>query len=193
MPSPSHAIHRVHLGRGDVSVIESRPYPWPYHGRLLPRQTALMVLRDGPADEEPALSALASLVAVARGAGVRLVYSQPTGDEPLFPAQTGDLVVERPRYGGFSGTDLDLVLRGAGLSDLLIAGAPLELGADCTMREANDLGYECLLIEDCCTALSAETFRGAVSSIQMSGGIFGAVATASDVLAAIAALNGGES
>ncbi len=85
-----------------------------------------------------------------------------------------------------------MVLRAAGLTDLLIAGVPLELGADCTMREANDLGYECLLIEDCCTGLSEETFRGAVSSIQMSGGIFGAVATASEVMAALSAVSGGQ-
>jgi nicotinamidase-related amidase len=50
------------------------------------------------------------------------------------------------------------------------------------MREANDLGYECLLLTDCCSWLSDQTGAGAVSSVQMSGGIFGAVATSDDVL-----------
>ena len=175
-----------------MSAVESRPYRWPYHGRVMPAQTVLMVFRDGPAEEGQVLGNLARVAEVARSAGVRLAHSQPAGEAPLLPVAAGDLVVERPRYGAFNGTDLDMVLRAAGLTDLLIAGVPLELGADCTMREANDLGYECLLIEDCCTGLSEETFHGAVSSIQMSGGIFGAVATASEVMAALSAVSGGQ-
>ena len=100
-----------------------------------------------------------------------------------WPSWLADLTLSRPRLGGFTGTALDLPLRGRGRTDLLIAGFPLELGADCTMREANDLGYECLLVEDACSALDPETFAGAVRSVQMSGGIFGAVATTAEVVA----------
>ncbi len=176
-----------------MSVIHSRPYEWPYHGRVLPRQTALMVFRDGPLPAEaPEVAGLEALVGLARRSGVRLIHCQPVGQEPLLQPEPEDLVIGRPRLGGFAGTELDMVLRNAGLTDLLIAGVPLELGADCTMREANDLGYECLLIEDCCTALSEQTFRGAVSSIQMSGGIFGAVARAAAVVEALNQI-GGES
>ena len=83
------------------------------------------------------------------------------------------------------------MLGNAGLTHLLIAGFPFELGADCTMREANDLGYECLLIEDCCSGMADDTLSGAVSSVTMSGGIFGAVATSEDVLAALTLETGG--
>lgn len=169
-----------------MSVIHSRPYQWPYHGCIQPGQTALVVFRDGALPEDsPAVSTLAKFAVEVRKSGIRVVHSQTVGEAPVLKPLAGDLIVERPRFGGFTGTDFDLVLRKAGISDLLIAGAPLELGADCTMREANDLGYECLLVEDCCTGLSDETYRGAVSSIQMSGGIFGAVATAADVIKAL--------
>jgi len=92
-------------------------------------------------------------------------------------AYRADFRVERPHVGGFTGTDVDGILRRRGITDLIFAGFPFELGADCTMRQANDLGYECLAITDCCTGVTPETLAGAMSSIQMSGGIFGAVAT----------------
>ena len=113
--------------------------------------------------------------------GLRLLHLVATSGSVL-EVEPGDLVIERSALGGFTGSDLELVLRKAGMKDLLIAGFPGELGADCTMREANDLGYECLLLTDCCSWLSDQTGAGAVSSVQMSGGIFGAVATSDDVL-----------
>lgn len=169
-----------------MSVIQSHPYPWPYHGELQPPRTAIVLFSDGPipANGRP-LRALAQLVEAARAADIRVVHSLHAGEQPLLPVLSADLVTERPGYGAFTGTDFDLVLRRAGVSDLLIAGMPVELGADCTMREANDLGYECLLVEDCCTGLSDETFHGTVSSAQMSGGIFGAVATVEEVIACL--------
>jgi nicotinamidase-related amidase len=117
---------------------------------------------------------------------MRVVHLPGARAESVVVVQPGDLVCRRPALGGFTGTDLALLLSGIGATDLLIAGFPLELGADCTMREANDLGYECLLLEDCCTSLSDQTEAGAISSVQMSGGIFGAVAASTDVLAVLA-------
>ena len=60
----------------------------------------------------------------------------------------------------------------ASITHLLIAGFLFELGADCTWG-GQRLGYECLLIEDCCSGMADDTFRGAVSSVTMSGGIWG--------------------
>ncbi|HLF79786.1 MAG TPA: isochorismatase family protein [Dehalococcoidia bacterium] len=169
-----------------MSLVHSLPYAWPYHGAIRLRQTALVVCNDGEAeDAEPALAKLASVVAAARACGVRVVHLPGAKSKTLLESQPSDLVVVRPGLGGFTGTDLDLVLRTAGLTDLLLAGFPMELGADCTMREANDLGYECLLLADCCSSLSDETREGAVSSVQMSGGIFGVVANAGAVIDAL--------
>src|SRR5207248_8705634 len=90
--------------------------------------------------------------------------------------------LSRPHIGGFSGTDLDSILRARGITDLILVGYPFDLGADSTMRQANDLGYECLMVTDCCTGLAPDTLAGAISSIQMSGGIFGAVADSAAVI-----------
>jgi nicotinamidase-related amidase len=170
-----------------MSTVNSRPYRWPYHGTLRPATTAILVFSDGiqSAENSPAIENLRRFVERGRAAGMRVVYSPGRTSEPVLDLQPGDLVCERPAYGGFTGTDMTLVLGGIGATDLLMAGFPLELGADCTMREANDLGYECLLLTDCCTSLSSETEAGAISSVQMSGGIFGAVATSQEVLAAL--------
>jgi nicotinamidase-related amidase len=169
-----------------VSLVQSLPYLWPYHGAVKPRQTALLVCNDGAVAVDAApLERLRRVIAAARRAGVRIVHSPHTGLEPLLAREPGDLVIERPAYGGFTGTSMDMVLRAAGLTDLLLAGFPAELGADSAMREANDLGYECLLLSDCCTGLSEDTLRGAVSSVQMSGGILGAVAGSDEVMAAL--------
>ena len=169
-----------------MQVTAARPYVWPYDGAIDPAHTALLLFTGDTQDAPPdaAWQTVQSLAASARSAGVKLVLLPRNGSvgKPPFEA---DYVVERPSIGAFWGSDVDLVLRNAGLTHLLIAGFPFELGADCTMREANDLGYECLLIEDCCSGLADDTFSGAVSSVTMSGGIFGAVANSEDVLAAI--------
>jgi hypothetical protein len=171
-----------------MSSVKSRPYLWPYHGDLLASQTAILVFSDGPkvAPDAPGLVHLRDLIEQGRAAGLRIVHLPGAGAESAAAVQPGDLVCRRPALGGFTGTDLALLLSGAGATDLLIAGFPLELGADCTMREANDFGFECLLLEDCCTSLSDQTEAGAISSVQMSGGIFGAVAASTDVLAVLA-------
>lgn len=169
-----------------MSTVQSRPYRWPYHGLLLPESTAILICYDeSPPVGAPARERLRSVAAGARAAGVTIVQLPGRVSAAALDAEAGDIVCVRPALGGFTATDLDLSLRNAGIRDLLIAGFPLELGADCTMREANDLGYECLLVEDCCTALSEATRTGAVRSVQMSGGIFGAVACADDVIDAM--------
>ena len=162
----------------------SRPYAWPWHGAFAPAQTALLVVRDG--DIAPAQgsieSLLGSIVRLAAGVGLTVGELPDSASAPNLPNFASDFIVLRPHYGGFSGTDLDSVLRKRGITELILAGFPFELGADCTMRQANDLGYECLALTDCCTGLAPDTLAGAISSIQMSGGIFGAVAESAALL-----------
>lgn len=176
-----------------MQQVPARPYAWPYHGKLLPERTALLVCTDKCAKNAAVRDPVARLSAVldhARTAGIFVVLLPDADGLPLF-ADVADAIVTRPRLGGFTGTDLDLVLRTARRTDLIFAGYPFELGAESTMREANDLGYECLLLEDCSVGLTRETFVGAVRSVQMSGGIFGAVAAAADVLDLLRFFNGG--
>ena len=171
--------------------VAAQPYAWPYDGPVVSARTALVVCADGDAlagITRDAEARLGELVASARRAGVAVVASPGPGASALLAARCdADVCVERPGFGGFTGTPLETVLRTHGRRDLVLVGFPFELGADCTMREANDLGFECLAIEDCGSAVSDQTLRGALDSIRMSGGIFGATATAAAFLAALAA------
>ncbi len=86
---------------------------------------------------------------------------------------------------GFFGSQLDAVLRASHLTHLLLVGAPLETAVHSTMRAANDMGYECLLVEDATAALAPDLKPNTLSMIEMSGGIFGAIGTTAAVIAAL--------
>jgi nicotinamidase-related amidase len=86
---------------------------------------------------------------------------------------------------GFHGSGLDAALRVAGVTHLLVAGHGLEGPVHSTLRSANDRGYECLLVVDACSPLVPDLAGAARSMVEMSGGIFGAVGTTADVLAAL--------
>ena len=161
----------------------SRPYPWPWHGHFEPRQTAILVFRDRELAAADRHTAALLRSVVERGANLGLTIGDlPGTGQPTLADFAVDFAVSRPHHGGFSGTDLDVLLRRRRISDLIFAGFPFELGADCTMRQANDLGYECIVLGDCCTGMAPDTLAGALASVQMSGGIFGAVAEASSIL-----------
>lgn len=162
---------------------QSSPYPWPWHGSFDPAGAALLIVRDGQR-AMPGATRLATLQGLAKAASCAgiLVGDLPSVEIDWQAGVPFDFVVPRPHNGGFSGTDLDAVLRSRRITDLIFAGYPFEVGADTTMRQANDLGYECLAVPDVCTGLAEDTLAGAISSIQMSGGIFGAVASLRDVV-----------
>lgn len=161
-------------------ALSSTPYRWPWHGAFEPKCCALVVVHDGlkHLPEGRTWESLERLMRLARDSGMTLVDLPPArglGAGSIAPRMF-DVVLSRPHIGGFYGTDLDAQLRIRKLTDLVICGFPFEIGADTTMREANDLGYECLALRDCCTGVTEETLAGALHSIEMSGGIFGAVA-----------------
>lgn len=161
----------------DALTAVSEPYPWPWHGNFDPAHTALLVVHDhgAPPLHRDARALLCSIVELASRSGVT-IGELPAPGPVAVTDYAADFRLERPHLGGFSGTDLDVLLRRRRITELIFAGFPFELGADCTMRQANDLGYECLALNDCCSGLSPETLAGAMATIQMSGGIFGAVA-----------------
>lgn len=86
---------------------------------------------------------------------------------------------------GFFGSRLDELLRRAGRTHLVLVGTWLETSVHSTMRSANDRGYECLLLTDATAAWDPDLVTGAVSTIEMSGGIFGAVSTSAALLEAL--------
>lgn len=100
------------------------------------------------------------------------------GLQPL----TGEIVLDKPGKGAFVATDLDLILRQRGIRQLLLTGVTTECCVHTTLRTANDLGYECLLLEDCCASFNPEFHR---ISVEMTKTIFGWVTSATKLLQAM--------
>ena len=111
-----------------------------------------------------------------------LVRGEPGHDiiPELYP-EAGEPVVDKPGKGAFYATDLHEMLRHRGVKQLVVTGVTTEVCVNTTVREANDRGYECLVLEDCVGSYFPEFHEMGLKMIKAQGGIFGWV-TASDEL-----------
>jgi biuret amidohydrolase len=192
------------------------PYPWPYDGALDVARFALVVAGAQQwwtgrcVDMTPALAAVDRTAAMVRRYGTHVVFLRHAGQvvgsrgpayEGLWPPHRRgrrgndlavrsvptDAVVDAAGIDGFFGSSLDTLLRRWGCTHLAMAGFGLEGPVHSTLRSANDRGYECLLLADACAAAGEQTRRGALSTVTMSGGIFGAVGTTAHLAALLEA------
>jgi nicotinamidase-related amidase len=103
----------------------------------------------------------------------------PLADEP---------VIDKPGKGAFYQTDLELMLRNRDIDTLFVCGVTTEVCVNTTVREANDRGFCCIVLSDCCGSYFPEFHAAGLAMIKAQGGIFGSVAASKPLLNSMASI-----
>jgi biuret amidohydrolase len=104
---------------------------------------------------------------------------------PELAPIAGEPVVDKPGKGAFYATDLDAMLRNHGVAQLAVCGVTTEVCVNTTVREANDRGFDCLVLEDCVASYFEDFQKAGLDMIKAQGGIFGWVARSPAFISAL--------
>ena len=102
----------------------------------------------------------------------------------LYPI-AGEPVIDKPGKGAFYATDLDTILKNRGIAQLIVCGVTTEVCVNTSVREANDRGFRCIVLSDCCGSYFPQFHEMGLAMIKAQGGIFGWVGKSADVVAAV--------
>ncbi len=124
----------------------------------------------------------------AQGPLGRYLVRGETGTQilPGIGAASHDDIVDTSGKSGFFASDLDQILRQRGLSKLLLIGATTDGLVQATLRDANDKGYECLVLQDLCATIDPAIHAEQITMLALANGLWGSVATSGDLIQTLA-------